>query len=141
MNADIARRNTQRLFWIWLAASLLSGSLFSPQSAIHVGISVLMFGVGLVIPFAWVHYDSRVRGVHLSRWLKMGIAAFSLIFVPAYVYQTRGLAKGTLIISVFLLKLIGTFAAIMILVTALLATGFVPNPMSHSWQPPTHVKP
>jgi O-antigen/teichoic acid export membrane protein len=128
MNADIALRNAKRFFWIWLVASLLSGVLISPHSSIYTGISALIVVVWMVIPFAWVYYDSRARGIHLGRWFKIGIAALSLVFVPAYVYQTRGLGKGSLIMSVFLLQLIGTYLVIALIFVALIGIGLLPKP-------------
>ncbi|HUX82334.1 MAG TPA: hypothetical protein VMV35_05820 [Halothiobacillus sp.] len=129
MNTDIALRNMKRFFWIWLVVSLLSGVLISPHSSIYIGFSALSFAIGLVIPFAWVYYDSRARGIHLGRWFKIGIASLSLVFVPAYVYQTRGLGKGSLMMSVFLLKLIGTYLVITLIFVALIATGVIPKPV------------
>jgi hypothetical protein len=43
----------------------------------------------LVICFTWLHLDARQLDIRRPWWLNIGIAVFTVVFVPYYLFKTR----------------------------------------------------
>ncbi len=57
--------------------------------------------------FAWVHFDAQERHYQKSKWLNMGVLAFSIVFVPVYLFRSRPRGQKLAALAGFLLALLG----------------------------------
>ena len=60
-----------------------------------------------VLIFAWVHLDASERYYPKSKWLNLGILAFSIIFVPVYLFLSRQKGQKLRALAGFVLALLG----------------------------------
>ena len=64
-----------------------------------ISVSVLIFG--------WVHVDARERQYPKSKWLNVGVLAFSIIFVPIYLFRSRPKGDKLRALAGYALALLG----------------------------------
>ena len=64
-----------------------------------ISVSVLIFG--------WVHVDARERQYPKSKWLNVGVLAFSIIFVPIYLFRSRPKGEKLRALAGYALALLG----------------------------------
>ena len=75
----------------------------------HLNQTVLWVSIIVVsvLIFAWVHIDANERQYPKSKWLNAGILAFSIIFVPVYLFRSRPKGQKLRALAGFLLALFG----------------------------------
>src|SRR5687767_5825003 len=98
------------------AWAVLFGALamleLSEQAAQAVQIASTATFAGLV--FAWYRFDAEDRGYQRSALLNVGIIVFSLIFLPYYLFRSRGAKAGSLAVLGALGILAGVFALVFV---------------------------
>jgi len=60
-----------------------------------------------VLILAWVQLDAKERQFRNPKWLNVGVLAFSLIFVPIYLYRSRPPGQKLRALVGFVLALLG----------------------------------
>ena len=75
----------------------------------HLNQTVLWVSIIVVsvLIFAWVHPDASERHYSKSKWLNLGILAFSIIFVPVYLFRSRPKGHKLRALAGFVLALLG----------------------------------
>ena len=75
----------------------------------HLNQTVLWVSIIVVsvLIFAWVHLDASERHYPKSKWLNLGILAFSIIFVPVYLFRSRPKGQKLRALAGFVLALLG----------------------------------
>jgi len=100
------RQNTIYVFWVYFILATIAGVLIPNGSSLSTAFNVFHVLMCIALLICWVHYGSQIAGLGLSKVFKAGIVFLALILVPLYLYRSRGLAKGALVLCVFLLKLV-----------------------------------
>ena len=60
----------------------------APRQLNQIVLWVSIIGVSALI-FGWVHLDAKERQYSKSKWLNVGVLAFSIVFVPIYLFRSR----------------------------------------------------
>lgn len=77
------------IFWLYLAA-LMTIEFFLPSihyTAWYFPLSTILL---VAIILVWVLFDAKDLNYRVPIWLKIGIVALSLIFVPVYIIKAKG---------------------------------------------------
>ncbi|WP_150049111.1 hypothetical protein [Methylomonas rhizoryzae] len=112
-------KTVARLFWIYLSLVVVVGVAGHEMEHLRDALNISATLIGSFLIFLWVHYDSKSVGKLLSPPFKVGVVGLPIVFVPIYIFITRGVAKGFVVILVFALKVIGFYALIGLLLTGL----------------------
>ena len=74
----------------------------------HLNQTVLWVSIIVVsvLIFEWVHLDASERHYPKSKWLNLGILAFSIIFVPVYLFRSRPKGQKLRALAGFVLALL-----------------------------------
>ena len=59
----------------------------APRQLNQIVLWVSIISVSALI-FGWVHVDANERQYPKSKWLNVGVLAFSIIFVPIYLFRS-----------------------------------------------------
>ena len=75
----------------------------------HLSQTVLWVSIIVVsvLIFAWVHLDANECHYPKSKWLNLGILAFSIIFVPVFHFLSRPKGQKLRALAGFVLALLG----------------------------------
>ena len=75
----------------------------------HLNQTVLWVSIIVVsvLIFGWVHLDASERHYSKSKWLNLGVLAFSIIFVPVYPFLSRPKGQKLRALAGFVLALLG----------------------------------
>ena len=74
----------------------------------HLSQTVLWVSIIVVsvLIFVWVHLDASERHYSKSKWLNLGVLAFSNIFVPVYLFLSRQKGQKLRALAGFVLALL-----------------------------------
>ena len=78
----------------------------APRQLNQIVLWVSIISVSALI-FGWVHLDAKERQYPKSKWLNVGVLAFSIIFVPIYLFRSRPKGQKLRAIVGFVLALLG----------------------------------
>ena len=83
---------------VWLEAA--------PRQLNQIVLWVSIISVSILI-FGWVHFDAKERQYSKSKWLNVGVLAFSIIFVPIYLFRSRPKGEKLKALAGYVLALLG----------------------------------
>ena len=78
----------------------------APRQLNQIVLWVSIISVSMLI-FGWVHLDAKERQYPKSKWLNFGILAFSIIFVPIYLFRSRPKGRKLSALVGFVFALLG----------------------------------
>ena len=78
----------------------------APRQLNQIVLWVSIISVSMLI-FGWVHLDAKERQYPKSKWLNLGVLAFSIIFVPIYLFRSRPKGQKLRALAGFAFALLG----------------------------------
>lgn len=118
INID-ALKFIRRTFWLYLFISIILGFFFQENPHVRDAIRIAIAIIGTFFVFSWAHYDSKAIGKPLSPLFKIGFLALPFLFVPIYIFKTRGFSRGFLTILMLVLKVIGVLVLASLIFTGI----------------------
>ncbi len=87
--------------------SLLGGFfdqlLFPGQDMTYIDLALMPLFIFLI--YSWYYYDSKEFNYKRNLFMNVGIVGLSLLFIPYYLFKTRGTLKGFVASSIFIAAL------------------------------------
>ena len=78
----------------------------APRQLNKIVLWVSIISVSMLI-FGWAHIDAKERQYPKLKWLNVGVLAFSLIFVPIYLFRSRPKGQKLKALAGYVLALLG----------------------------------
>jgi hypothetical protein len=128
MDSALRLKFAKRAFWGYIALTSILIPFLPTDTDEYGPLKFMVSLLGSLCIFLCLLYDSKVVSRKLGPLFKIGIIFLAIVFVPIYIYQTRGFKKGTLALAKHCFIVFGIIIALSIVFAELELLGYVALP-------------